>query len=175
MAEEMWKDIPGYEGKYQVSDMGRVKSLKRKVRSRNRYTGRDFCRTVSERILRPGRFCKSGHVSVVLEHGGVGKPVHQLVMLAFIGPTPDGMEIRHLNGNPADNRLVNLKFGTRTENILDVYYQGKRWRKLSIEDVVYIRFACFCGFPDQMIADEFSVTPGTVAEIRKGNSYQWLD
>ena len=155
--------------------MGRVKSLKRKVRSRNWYTGKDFYRTVPERILRPGRFCKSGHVSVMLGCGEAGKPVHQLVMKAFVGPAPDGMEIRHLNGNPADNRLANLKYGTRTENILDVYYQGKRWRKLSITDVIYIRFACFCGIPDQTLADEFSVAVGTIAEIRKGNTYRWLE
>ena len=160
MAEEVWKDIPGYEGKYQVSNLGRVKSLERKVRGVNHYTGKDFFRTIPERILRPGKSCKSGHVSVVLGHGERGKPVHQLVMLAFVGPPPVGMEVRHLNGNPTDNRLENLSYGTRTENILDV---------------IYARFACFCGISDQEVADELGVSPYTVAEIRRGNSYQWLE
>ena len=175
MAEEVWRDIPGYEGKYQVSNLGRVKSLERKVRGVNHYTGKDFFRTIPERILRPGKFCKSGHVSVVLEHGGRGRPVHQLVMLAFVGPPPAGMEVRHLNGIASDNRLENLTYGTRTENILDVFYQGKRWRKLCIEDVIYARFACFCGISDQVVADELGVSPSTIAEIRKGNSYRWLE
>ncbi len=170
---EIWKDIPGYVGKYQVSNLGRVKSLERKVRSINWYTGKEFSRTVHERILKPGPV-NSGHLYVVLGHGEAGKPVHQLVMKAFIGEAPQGMEVRHLNGDPTDNRLENLRYGTRTENILDVFYQGGRWRKLSLNDVVYSRFASFCGFPDKAIADELNVSELTIARIRKGRSYQWL-
>ena len=101
---EIWKDIPGYEGKYKVSNLGRVKSLERKVRSVNRYSGKEFFRTVRERILKPGP-ANTGHLYVVLGHGEAGKPVHQLVMKAFVGEAPQGMEVRHLNGNPKDNRL----------------------------------------------------------------------
>lgn len=172
--EEIWKDIPGYEGRYQVSNMGRVKSLERKVRSVNWYSHKEFWRTVRERILRPSSV-RTGHLYVVLGHGKSGVPVHQLVMRAFVGNPPNGMEVRHLNGDPADNRLENLKYGTRTENILDVFYQGKRWRKLSMNDVIYARFALFCGFPDKQIAEELGVAASTVASIRKGRSYQWIE
>ena len=171
--KEIWKDIPGYEGKYQVSNQGRVKSLERKVRSVNWYSGKEFFRTVHERILRPGPV-KSGHLYVVLGHGEAGVPVHQLVMKAFVGEPPEGMEVRHLNGDPTANRLENLKYGTRTENILDVFYQGKRWRKLRLDDVIYSRFASFCGIPDKEIADELGVSPFTIAGIRKGRIYQWI-
>lgn len=171
--DEIWKDIPGYEGRYQVSNMGRVKSLERKVRSVNWYSHKEFWRTVKERILRPGPV-KSGHLYVVLGHGEAGTPVHQLVMRAFVGEPPEGMEVRHLNGNPKDNRLENLKYGTRTENILDVFYQGKRWRKLNIDDVIYVRFATFCGISDKALADELNVSQPTIANIRKGKSYQWI-
>ena len=171
--KEIWKDVPGYEGRYQVSNMGRVKSLERKVRSVNWYTHKEFWRTVRERILRPGPV-QSGHLYVVLGHGEAGVPVHQLVMRAFVGDPPQGMEVRHLNGDPTDNRLDNLKYGSRTENILDVFYQGKRWRKLSIDDVIYVRFATFCGIPDKVLADELNVTSPTIAKNRKGQSYQWI-
>lgn len=173
--DEVWKDIPGYEGKYKVSNLGRVKSLERKVPIRNHYTDEWHERTVREHILRPGRFCKTGHLSVVLGHGEAGKPVHQLVMKAFVGEPPEGMEVRHLNGNPQDNRLENLRYGTRSENILDVYWQGKRWRKLSLDDVIYIRFAVFCGIPDSVLAEEFGVAKATIAGIRRGKSYQWVE
>ncbi|MCC8103685.1 MAG: HNH endonuclease [Clostridiales bacterium] len=170
---EIWKDIPGYEGEYQVSDMGRVKSLDRKIVQRSRW-GTDFERTITGRILRPGQFCKNGHVSVVLKHGGIGKPVHQLVMRAFVGEPPEGMEVRHINGNPKDNRLENLCYGTRTENILDVYTQGKKWRALSLEDVYYIRFALFCGLSGRQIADYLGVSESTVSDVKRGRTYSWL-
>ena len=170
---EEWRDIPGYEGRYKVSNMGRVKSLERKVRSVNWSTGKEFYRTVRECILKPGP-SNSGHLYVVLGHGEQGRPVHQLVMRAFVGQPPVGMEVRHLNGDPTDNRLENLRYGTRTENIMDVFFQGKRWRKLNIEDVVYARFAVFCGLSDSIIADELGVAASTIAKIRKGKTYQWV-
>ena len=68
MKNEVWKDIPGYEGEYQASTMGRIKSIKRTVVGKNWYTGKQFYRTVPERILKPGRYCKCGHVSVILRN-----------------------------------------------------------------------------------------------------------
>lgn len=77
------------------------------------------------RTLRPGRR-KSGHLQVNLHEGEVhaSKKVHQLVLLAFVGPMPEGMQVRHLNGAPADNRLSNLKYGTNTENARDAINHG---------------------------------------------------
>ena len=170
---EIWKDVPGYEGKYQVSNMGRVKSLERKVRSVNWYTGKEFFRTVQERILKPGSLCTSGHLSVVLGHGEIGRPVHQLVMKAFIGNPPDGMEVCHINGDPTDNRLENLRYGTRTENILDVLRQGKRWRRLNLDDVAYIRFALSCGIRGCQIAKELGVSEKVVSNVKTGRTFKW--
>ncbi len=171
---EIWKDIPNYEGKYQASNLGRIKSLKRKVRSVNHYTGKDFFRTVPERILRPGEYCKTGHLSVVLGRGTNGKPVHQLVIESFVGVPPNGMEILHINGDPADNRIENLRYGTRTENILDVYRQGGRWRKLSIDEVIAIRFSLFCGIKGSDLAREYEVHPTTISSIKNRRTYWWL-
>lgn len=172
--EEIWKDIPGYEGRYQASTLGRIKSLERKVPGKNPYTGKKFMRRAPSRILKPGEYCKSGHLSVVLEHHGIGRPVHQLIMRTFVGEPPDGMEVLHINGNPKDNRLENLRYGTRTENILDVYYQGGRWRKLSIDDVQTIRFGLFCGISGMQLSQQFGVSPQVISKIRHGRSYAWL-
>ncbi|MEA4972347.1 MAG: NUMOD4 motif-containing HNH endonuclease [Candidatus Metalachnospira sp.] len=171
---EIWKDIPGYEGEYQASNFGRIKSLERKVQSVQWSTHRPFMRTVPEKILKPGRFCKTGHVSVVLRKGSNGTPVHQLIMRTFIGEPPNGMEVLHRNGNPQDNRLSNLRYGTRTENILDVYRQGKAWRKLDIEDVQEIRFAFVCGYMGVEIAEMYGVSQAVISSIKCGRTYSWL-
>ena len=104
---EIWKFVPGYDGRYEVSNQGHVRSFKRYAQGR---------------ILRPGRM-PSGHLSVALGRGN-SQCVHKLVLLTFTGPAPDNYECRHLNGNPADNRLANLCWGTRSENILDSVRHG---------------------------------------------------
>lgn len=171
---EIWKDIPGYEGKYQASTYGRIRSLNYEVNGRNHYTGELFKRQIKGKIIRPGRYCKSGHLSVVLGHGTAGKPVHQLVMKTFVGEAPAGTEVLHKNGNPEDNRLENLHYGTRTENILDVYKQGGCWRKLSIDDVYAIRHGLFCGMKGSELARMFNVSQNAISCIKTGRTFSWL-
>lgn len=79
---EKWVPVPGYVGAYEVSDLGRVRSLPR-VGPRRSFEGR---------VLRPGRSTQSGHMSVVLSVGGAKKShnVHAIVMLAFVGEPPGG-------------------------------------------------------------------------------------
>ena len=172
--EEIWKDIPGYEGRYQASNMGRIRSLDRLVRGVCHHTGKEFYRKAKGKILRPGRYCKCGHVSVVLGHGAAGSPVHRLIMKTFAGEAPEGMEVLHKNGDPTDNRLENLRYGTRTENILDVYRQGKKWRKLSPDDVQAIRFGFYCGISGVELAGMLNVSPSSICSIRKGRIFAWL-
>ena len=88
---EKWRDIPGYEGKYQASTKGRVRSLTRRVRVVAH--GTEATRVTRGRVLRPGRYCKSGHLSVVLGHGASGSPVHRLVALTFLGPPPEEFSV----------------------------------------------------------------------------------
>lgn len=64
--KELWKDIPGYDGKYQASTMGRIRSIDHKVRGICYFNGKEFYRMVKGRVLKPGQYCKYGHVSVVL-------------------------------------------------------------------------------------------------------------
>lgn len=124
---ETWKPVPGYEGRYEVSDMGRVRSLPHYVRLVAH--GKETRRLSPGRILRPGAQ-KSGHVTVSLGRHN-SRPVHQLVLEAFVGPRPAAPEgslvdILHLNSNPKDNRLTNLRYGTRAENIRQDLEEGKR-------------------------------------------------
>lgn len=172
---EIWKDIPGYEGEYQASTLGRIKSLKRK--SRCGYKGKGF-RTVKEKILKPGRYCKSGHVSVVLGKGSVGKPVHTLVMLTFKGKRPKGLDICHNDGNPINNAFSNLRYDTRTNNNIDTFKHGKRTgtSKLTINDVKEIkRLLKSDKYNKSEIARIFRVSPSSIGRISKGLTYKWVD
>lgn len=105
---EIWKNIEGYEGFYQVSNMGRVKSLERK---------NSQGRTVKERILKPA-VKKAGYVEVNLYAGGKPKTlkVHRLVCEAFNDNRDEKPEVNHINEIKTDNRACNLEWCTRREN-----------------------------------------------------------
>lgn len=170
--EEIWKDIPGYEGKYQVSSMGRVKSLSRTISGRNQFE--NFSWRCSEKLLSPGRHDKYGHLSVVLNNPRKSYMVHQLVMMAFVGDAPKGMCVLHSNGDAADNRLSNLRYDTQSENVLDVYRQGKAWKTLTVEDVESIRFGLYCGISCKELGLMFGVGHQAISKIKNGERYQWL-
>jgi hypothetical protein len=102
---ELWKPILGYEDCYAVSDQGRVK---RTANFGSRSKG----------LLAP-RPKKGGYITFHLCKDGIRKdPVaHRLVWEAFNGPVPAGMELNHLNGKTADNRLCNLEVCTKSQNM----------------------------------------------------------
>jgi len=171
MTEE-WRDIPGYEGKYQVSDMGRVRSLERRVRLVTRQAG-ETTRRVPPRILRPGPQ-KSRHVTVSLGRHN-SKAVHALVLLAFRGPPPAGQEGLHQDHEPNNNRLSNLRYGTRSENIRMDYVVGTRKRSLTPEDVREIRKRATkeLGWGDRYkMSFEFGCNSGTIYKIIAGEAYR---
>ncbi len=121
-APERWLPVPGWEGLYEVSDLGRVRSLDRYVRTH--HNGR---RLVPGRILKPQPASKYGHLKVGFTREGSKVrwfQIHQLVMRAFVGPCPEGMEVRHLDSVPWNNVLTNLTYGTRAENAQDRVQNG---------------------------------------------------
>lgn len=125
MSEETWKALPGYEGLYEVSDAGFVRSLDRWISSPlpNGAERRQFLRG---RVLIP-TLSKGGYQQVTLCDGRTKSRhyVHSLVLLVHVGPRPDGMPItRHFNGNKQDNRRENLAYGTYSENTLDSVRHG---------------------------------------------------
>lgn len=112
---ENWKPVPGFEGRYEVSDRGRVKSLARPIPQKNGRT-----RLCGEVILKT-EVNNGGYHRVQLWSGNHRhrKYVHRLVLEAFVGPCPDGMEACHWNDDPSDNRLENLRWASQSENTYD--------------------------------------------------------
>lgn len=166
MNREIWKDIPGFEGLYQASTLGRVRSLDRFVRCVPQ--GVECKRLIKGRILKPGKQNKSGHLTVVLGRSYGSMPVHTAVALTFLGSRPDGKDVCHNDGNPENNRLDNLRYDTRTDNILDVYRIGGRWRKLSVADMRKITELLKSGKTGHEIAQMFNVSDTTISKIRNG-------
>jgi len=114
--EEQWIAAVGFEGVYEVSSLGRVRSLDRLDASGRRRQGR----------MRSLVVAHSGHLTVALRKDGkrIEKLVHHLVLEAFVGPRPEGMEGCHWNDDPADNRPQNLRWDTRAANIRDSVRNG---------------------------------------------------
>ena len=111
---EVWKDIKGYEGYYQISDLGNVKSLERKLLIRD-----SFYRTVYSKLM--GIYDNSyGYNVVVLSIYGKKRTIkiHKLMAIAFLNHNPksDGMVVNHINHKRNDNKLVNLELVTQREN-----------------------------------------------------------
>ena len=109
MIEELWKDIPNYEGLYQASNLGRVKSLERIDALGHKR---------KEKILKP-QMLNNGYYLVALWKNSIQKYyyVHRLVWFAFNGQIPEGYEINHLDERPVNNALSNLSLVTHKENI----------------------------------------------------------
>lgn len=109
---EEWRDIPGFEGRYQVSNHGRVKSLLGKGR-----------------VLKPGTTTNGHQIIGMTPEGQKARYfyIHRIVATVFIGAIPDGMFINHIDGNPKNNDPRNLEFITHSRNIEHGYrLHGKK-------------------------------------------------
>jgi hypothetical protein len=148
---ETWKPVPQYEGYYEVSDQGRVRSLDRVILDSRgvtrRFRGVELTPVgPNENYLYPTVFLRTG-----VRTTRRNTRVHVLVAGAFIGPRPVGHDVRHLNGNPGDNRLENLAYGTRSDNMQDASAHGRVWRggRLSKRDMEVMNAAEDLEFQDE--------------------------
>ncbi|MEB8150467.1 NUMOD4 domain-containing protein [Staphylococcus xylosus] len=173
MTKENWEDIPGYEGYYQVSNLGNIKSLSRVV-DRGSYS------FISKEKLLKFREATQGRYYVDLQKDKNVKRfyVHKLVALAFIGECPKGMNVCHINGNCQDNTLANLRYDTQRQNQIDIYRYGKRHgnSKLSIEQILKIRSLYKTNrYTTRELAKMFSVSQNCTQRIVRKVTFSWLN
>jgi len=118
---ERWKDVIGYEGCYQVSNEGRVRSIDRLVRHH-----RGGVRRMKGRLLSTHPRNQQGHLAMGLYKEGQRRTlyVHQLVARAWIGPCPYGQQVRHGPNGMLDNSVSNLCYGTPQEDAQDKWRDG---------------------------------------------------
>lgn len=172
LENEVWRDVLGYEGLYQVSNLGRIKAVRNRT---NTYLGR---------LLKP-KVNKYGYYSVSLSGHGrtTTTTAHKIVAEAFYGKRPEGLVVNHKNGIKTDNRIENLEFVTHKQNINHSYevlgnpysippvYSGEDHPQsvLTEKEVMAIRILANSNvFSSKDIGQFFGVSKTTVANIVKG-------
>lgn len=171
---EFWKPVHGYEGAYEVSSLGLVRSLPRYVKHKSGHTQHA-----------PGRLLKQilgshGYPTVCLSAGGkaVRRTVHSIVAEAFIGPRPDGQLVRHLDGNALRPVADNLCYGTPKENQTDRFEHGTAnigeanpSARLTARDVLKIRRAKKDGRSFSSIASSYGISEATARDAVSGRTW----
>lgn len=154
--EEIWKEVPNFSG-YEVSNLGQVRSFKR----------------IKTRILNPSN---DGHYrSLWLMCNGkkYRRLIGHLVLLAFVGPPPDDMEMCHNDGDSFNDKLDNLRYDTHAANMQDASRHGrmigKGKPKLDQKEVCTIRIKFASGkYPRSGLAKEFGVSTSTITHVLIG-------
>ncbi|MCH4169550.1 MAG: NUMOD4 motif-containing HNH endonuclease [Streptococcaceae bacterium] len=118
MEQEKWKDLPGYEGIYQVSNLGNVRTSKDKITFSKLHGERHW----KQRILKP-KTDKNGYKRVSLWKDGKEKTslVHRLVAIAFLSKINGKDYINHIDGNPSNNNVANLEWCNHHDNLLHAF------------------------------------------------------
>lgn len=176
---ERWLPIAGYDGLFEVSDHGRVRSY-RKLRGYGAISAAPrILRGNIKLNLRTKRITRR-----VVNLDGALLGVHRLVLAAFVGPCPEGMEGCHNDGNPLNNRLDNLRWDTPKANAQDAVRHGSwDWRigeacpsaRLTADDVRCIRAEPRFHGVNTMLGAAFGITPNHVKRIRAGESWAHLE
>jgi hypothetical protein len=181
---EVWKPVVDYEGFYEVSDLGRLRSMRRTI-PHGRWPGRS--RQTGGRMVAPlvgtgNARTWDGYTRFNLKRDGKQYRfyAHILVAAAFLGPRPDGLQICHGPGGPLDNRLANLSYGTSSKNNGD-----DKWRdgtitagvrastaKLTDEIVREIRVRAAAGEPRATLAQEFGVGKTAIHNAVQGLTWK---
>ena len=163
--QEEWKDIKGFEGCYQVSNFGQVKSLpqKRRWHQRKPYL-------LSANIVKNG-YCLA-HLYIQYQRKAI--PIHRLVALAFIPNPSNKPQVNHKDGNKQNNKVDNLEWVTKAENGKHAFRNGFLKLpppKLNQEDVIKIG-ELYPRFSQRKIAKIFNVSRGTISDVI--NKKYWI-
>lgn len=157
---EIWKDVDGFEGVYQISNYGNLRSLDRRVPCKN------GTRKIEGKLLSP-MFSPTGYFNKLVVKDGKAHAlfIHHLVAKKFIGDRPEGFVIDHIDGNPRNNHVSNLRYVTQSVNL-----QKRKDCKLSLDSVKIIK--SLLGTRTQReIAQMFGVRQSLISRIKTGQRW----
>jgi hypothetical protein len=176
--EENWKAIPGYEGLYEASDLGRVRSLDRVV-----FTQSGISRRIKGKLLKPIT-CKDDlrqQVSLCKDYCVTVIRLHHVIMLTFVGNRPEGLVTCHYDGNPSNNALSNLRYDTASSNMKDAVRHGTAnlgercpSAKLTAEQVLEIRCRLEMGEKVAIISQSFGISHQQISKIKNRTRWQHI-
>lgn len=175
---EKWKSVAGYEGIYEVSDIGRLKSLSRKIKCRN-----GMITTVNEKIMKQ-RVDHEGYFTICLYKNkkGFHTKVSRIVAIAFIDNPESKPQVNHIDGNKSNNVADNLEWTTASENMKHAYRTGLKdthgerhpSNKLTEIDVVKIK-RLSSTTTGASLARIYNVSDATISNIVRGKSWRCVD
>jgi hypothetical protein len=180
MSAEEWRRIPGYEGYYEASSLGRIRSINRRidVTAKRGTFKRVLKGSLRKQVFNPN----NGYLYVAMSRDGIVTmmTVHEIIALTFHGERPTGLDICHGDGNRLNCRSDNLRYGTKKENFADaqahgVIVKGERHAnaKLTAPEVIEIR-RLFGTLPQIEIGRRFGVTQGAIRRIGLGLNWKHL-
>jgi hypothetical protein len=165
---EIWKPVPDFEGYYEVSNYGRVKSLSRTIK----YTNNRVHNTPGK-IIKLGKH-RNGYLVVRLYKNQNEKKwlVHRLVATVFIPNLEEKPQINHIDGNKANNNVDNLEWATASENGIHAFKTGLNIpsSKLSEEEVIAIKVLLSKNVKHTFISRIFNVTPQAIWAINQNKN-----
>ncbi len=165
MTREVWMPVLGFEGTYDVSNLGKIR------------------RNDTGLILKPSKTNGYLHVSLSQDAEVRTVRVHVVVLSAFCGPAPfPAADAAHNDGNKENCRLTNLRWASKIDNSADVLRHGRRptgsevfGSKLTEDNIITIRQRIAAGLRNPPIAEEFGVSISTIHLIRHGKTWRHLD
>lgn len=172
---EIWKDVPGFEQQYQVSNFGHICGKSRTVN----VNGGSW--------VKPSQIMKNGitshgypHITLCISGKKHTCLVHRLVMWAFVGPQEKGMEVNHIDGNKTNNHIANLEYLSRSDNTIHAFRTGLMTRKrrlknckLTDEQVREIRRGYIMG--EYNPGKKFGYRRWRSILVAKGEMYSWVE
>lgn len=169
-----WRPVVGYEGHYEVSKCGRVRSVDRRGVDGRRLRGRPLIGSISNYGYRRVHLSAEGSTT---KHG-----VHQLVARAFLGPVPEGKQVNHIDGDKLNNRTSNLQYVTSGQNTAHAVANGLRdnsgennhCTQLTESQVLDIRRRCSEGDTQTALAREFGVTQANISRIVRRETWKHI-
>ncbi len=163
---EIWKTIKGYEDCYEVSTLGRVRSLDRIDGQGRNWKGK---------ILKPkGRVSRKGYRNVSLCNNGlISREIHRLVLETFVSPCPRGMEACHGDGNSWNNRLSNLRWDTSSNNSFDTLRHGNNKSIKRIKRSDGVVYASLMDAARDIGKDASNISKACLGKKHTAYGYRW--